>query len=89
VVNSTENLVTVIEVKQRGDSTGAADEDAKHWLTCVKSDVTSAISNEHGLHVGDLVRVPPGSVPTTTSGKVRRAAGAEQYRRDQFTRLDL
>ncbi len=89
MVNSTENLVTVIEVKQRGDSNGAADEDAKHWLTCAKSDVTSAISNEHGLLVGDLVMLPPGSIPTTTSGKVRRAACAERYRRDQFTRLDL
>jgi fatty acid CoA ligase FadD21 len=92
-VNSTENLVTVIEVKKRGGSNEEADEHstqaAMRWLTRVKSDVTSAISNEHGLHVGDLVMVPPGSIPTTTSGKVRRAACAEQYRRDQFTRLDL
>jgi fatty acid CoA ligase FadD21 len=92
-VNSAENLVTVIEVKRRGGFKKEADEHSKqaamHWLTRVKSDVTSAISTEHGLHVGDLVMVPPGSIPTTTSGKVRRAACAEQYRRDQFTRLDL
>ena len=83
-VHSTEKLVTVIEVKKRGDS----NEEAMQWLTYVKGDVTSAISNEHGLHVGDLVLVPPGSIPTTTSGKVRRAACVEQYRQDQFTRLD-
>ncbi|BBZ43221.1 AMP-binding protein [Mycobacterium parmense] len=83
-VNSTEKLVTVIELKKRGDS----DEEARHWLTSVKSDVTSAISNAHGLNVGDLVFVSPGTIPTTTSGKIRRAACAEQYRRDQFTRLD-
>jgi fatty acid CoA ligase FadD21 len=83
-VNSTEELVTVIELKKRGDST----EEAMHWLTCVKSDVTSAITNAHGLTVGDLVLVSPGSIPTTTSGKIRRAACVEQYRRDQFTRLD-
>jgi fatty acid CoA ligase FadD21 len=82
-VNSTEKLVTVIEVK-RGDSTT----EATHWLSEVKSDVTSAISNAHGLNVGDLVLVRPGSIPTTTSGKVRRAACAEQYRQDQFVRLD-
>lgn len=81
--DSTENLVTIIELKKRGDA-----KDTMHWLTCVKSDVTSAISNAHGLNVGDLVLVPPGSIPTTTSGKIRRAACVEQYRRDQFTRLD-
>jgi fatty acid CoA ligase FadD21 len=83
-VNSTEKLVTVVELKKRGESA----EEATHWLTGVKSDVTSAISNVHGLAVGDLVLVPPGSIPTTTSGKIRRAACVEQYRRDQFTRLD-
>jgi fatty acid CoA ligase FadD21 len=82
-LNSTEKLVTVIELKKRRDSS-----EATHWLTCVKSDVTSAISNAHGLSVGDLVLVPPGSIPTTTSGKIRRAACVEQYRQDQFTRLD-
>ena len=83
-VDSTEKLVTVIELKKRGDS----DVEAMHWLSGVKSDVTSAISNAHGLNVGDLVLVPPGSIPTTTSGKIRRAACVEQYRQDQFTRLD-
>jgi fatty acid CoA ligase FadD21 len=83
-VNSAEKLVTVIELKKRGDSS----EEAMHWLTCVKSDVTSAISNAHGLNVGDLVLVSPGSIPTTTSGKIRRAVCVEQYRQDQFTRLD-
>ena len=83
-VNSTENLVTVIELKKRAEMNG----DAMRWLTEVKSDVTSAISNAHGVNVGDLVLVPPGSIPTTTSGKIRRAACVEQYRQDQFTRLD-
>jgi fatty acid CoA ligase FadD21 len=83
-VNSTEKLVTVVELKTRSDR----GEDAMRWLGEVKSDVTSAISNSHGLNVGDLVLVPPGSIPTTTSGKIRRAACAEQYRQDQFNRLD-
>lgn len=83
-VNSTENLVTVIELKKRTDLNG----DAISWLSDVKSDVTSAISNAHGLNVGDLVLVPPGSIPTTTSGKIRRAACVDQYRQDLFTRLD-
>ena len=42
----------------------------------------------HGLNVADLVLVPPGSIPTTTSGKIRRAACVDQYRHQQFARLD-
>lgn len=83
-MNHTENLVTVIELKERTDLNG----DAMRWLNELKHDVTSAISNAHGLNVGDLVLVAPGSIPTTTSGKIRRAACVEQYRQDRFTRLD-
>jgi long-chain fatty acid adenylyltransferase FadD28 len=79
-----EKLVTIVELKQRGDS----DEDAMERLGLIKREVTSAISNTHGLGVADLVLVPPGSIPITTSGKVRRAACAEQYRHGQFARLD-
>jgi fatty acid CoA ligase FadD21 len=81
-LDSTEKLVTVIELKMRGDS------EAMNWLSGVKSDVTSAISNAHGLNVGDLVLVSPGSIPITTSGKIRRAACVEQYSQNQFSRLD-
>ena len=81
----TEKLVAIIELKKRGDS----QEDAMDNLRLVKSDVTSAISNTHGLAAADLVLVPPGSIPITTSGKVRRSACAEQYRHNQFTRLDV
>jgi long-chain fatty acid adenylyltransferase FadD28 len=80
----TEKLVAIIEVKNRGDS----QEDAADKLVAVKREVTSAISNSHGLGVADLVVVEPGSIPITTSGKVRRAACVEQYRQNQFARLD-
>lgn len=80
----TEKLVAIIEVKNRGD----ADEDAMHQLDVVKREVTSAISNSHGLAVADVVVVAPGSIPITTSGKIRRAACVEQYRQNQFARLD-
>jgi fatty acid CoA ligase FadD21 len=83
-VNSTEKLVTVIELKDRSD----LDDDGIRRLDEVKNDVTSAISNVHGLNVADVVLVHPGSIPTTTSGKIRRAACAEQYRQDRFARLD-
>jgi fatty acid CoA ligase FadD28 len=79
-----EQLVVVMEVQKRGDS----DEDVMHKFTVVKREVTSAISNSHGLGVADLVLVPPGSIPITTSGKVRRSACAEQYQQKRFARLD-
>ena len=80
----TEKLVVIIEFKERRDS----DEDAMNNLVAVKREVTSAISNSHGLAVADLIVVAPGSIPTTTSGKIRRAACVEQYRQNQFARLD-
>jgi fatty acid CoA ligase FadD28 len=80
----TEKLVVIIEIKKRGK----CEEDAMDNLVAVKREVTSAISNSHGLAVADLVLVVPGSIPITTSGKVRRATCVEQYRQDQFARLD-
>ena len=82
-VDHTEKLVTIIEVKKRGD-----DEESLHKLSVVKNDVTSAISKSHGLNVADLVLVGPGSIPTTTSGKIQRSACVDQYRLQRFARLD-
>ncbi len=79
-----EKLVTIIELKKRGDS----DEEVAERLSAVKRDVTAAIFNAHGLSVSDLVLVPPGSIPITTSGKIRRAQCVELYRQREFARLD-
>lgn len=58
-------------------------------LRSVKREITSAISKSHSLRVADVVLVPPGSIPITTSGKIRRAACVERYRSDGFNRLDV
>jgi fatty acid CoA ligase FadD28 len=79
-----EKLVAIIELKRRGDS----EEEATDRLRVVKREVTSAISGSHGLSVADLVLVSPGSIPITTSGKIRRSQCVEQYRKDEFVRLD-
>jgi long-chain fatty acid adenylyltransferase FadD28 len=79
-----EKLVAIVEFKKRSDS-GEATADR---LRSVKREVTSAISNSHGLSVADLVLVSPGSIPVTTSGKIRRSQCVELYRQDKFTRLD-
>jgi fatty acid CoA ligase FadD28 len=71
--SQTEKLVVIAEVRDRGDSQEAADK-----LAEVKREVTSAISTSHGLSIADLVLVPPGSIPITTSGKVRRSTCVER-----------
>ncbi len=82
--DQTEKLVVIVEVRNPGRS----HDDIRDKLAGVTKDVTSAISTSHGLRIADLVYVAPGSIPTTTSGKVRRAACVEQYRQDRFARLD-
>ena len=81
----TEQLVAIIELKNRG----ASNEDVMHRLSNVKHEVASAISRSHNVRVADVVLVSPGSIPITTSGKVRRATCAERYRLDDFSRLDV
>ena len=80
-----EQLVAIVELKKRGGS----DEEALHRLRTVKREVTSAISKSHGLRVADLVIVPPGSIPITTSGKIRRSACVQRYQQDEFLRLEV
>lgn len=80
----TEKLVVIIEVRKQGDSHA----ETMDKLSTVKREVTSAISHSHSLGVADLVPVLPGSIPITTSGKVRRSACVEHYRQGRFARLD-
>jgi long chain fatty acid CoA FadD26 len=43
----------------------------------------------HNLKVDDLVMVSPGSIPITTSGKIRRSSCGQQYRDGEFNRMDI
>jgi long-chain fatty acid adenylase/transferase FadD26 len=79
-----EELVAIVELKKRGSS----EDELLDTVHIVKREVISAISKSHGVRVADLVMVPPGAIPITTSGKVRRSACAERYCQDEFTRLD-
>lgn len=83
--DQSEQLVAIVEVKQRNGS----GTETLEILDVVKQQVTAAISASHGLRVADLVLVSPGSIPITTSGKVRRSACAQRYQQDEFTRLDV
>lgn len=80
-----EQLAVVAELKSRG---GSADTEAQRIRT-LKRDVAAAVSRAHGVRVADLVLVAPGSLPITTSGKIRRSSCVDSYRSDQFQRLEL
>ncbi|AQA05216.1 acyl-CoA synthetase [Mycobacterium sp. MS1601] len=80
-----EQLVVIMEVKERGDTP----EEVAEQLAVLKRNVTSAISNAHGLVAADLVLVGPGSIPITTSGKVRRQSCVTEYQAGRFARLDV
>jgi len=80
----TERLVVIIELKYRIDS-----HDGMERLRAVKREVSSAISRSHRLDIADLVTVPQGSIPITTSGKIRRSACIDRYRQGEFARLDV
>ncbi|MCI4674256.1 AMP-binding protein [Candidatus Mycolicibacterium alkanivorans] len=74
---ASENLVAIVEVKPAPQ------------LESVKHEVADAVWKSHNLRMGDLVLVPPGSIPITTSGKIRRSSCVEIYREGEFHRLDI
>jgi long chain fatty acid CoA FadD26 len=80
----TERLIVIVEMKNRGSS-----DEEELRLRAVKQEVTAEISKSHGLRVADLVLVPSGSIPITTSGKIRRSSCIEFYQQDKFNRLDV
>ena len=75
--DTSENLVAIVEVKPAPQ------------LDSVKHEVARAVWTSHNLRFGDLVLVSPGSIPITTSGKIRRSSCAELYREGEFQRLDI
>jgi fatty acid CoA ligase FadD28 len=81
---TTEKLVVIAEIKKRNEEPAELAE----RLNNIKAEVATAISNGHGVAVGDVVLVAQGAIPITTSGKTRRAASLENYRAGEFTRLD-
>jgi long chain fatty acid CoA FadD26 len=80
---ASEKLVAIAEIKPPGGSP----EDAAEKIRDLKRRVAAAVRNTHGVRVADLVLVGQGSLPITTSGKVRRSSCAEQYRLGQFSRV--
>ncbi len=80
---TTEKLVAIAETKLPAGSP----EEAAEKLRDLKRRVSTAVKNTHGVRVGDLVLVAQGSLPITTSGKVRRSSCAQMYTAGEFSRL--
>ncbi|MFJ2262153.1 fatty acyl-AMP ligase [Streptomyces sp. NPDC087844] len=72
-----EELVVVAEHRRDADPT-AQD------IRVAERAVRAAVSARHGLRLGSLLLVPPGSVPRTSSGKVSRAATRKRFLDDGF-----
>ena len=83
--DGSERLITIVEIQKHGES----DEEIIQDLRSRRREIVSAVSHSHNLRIADLVLVPIGAIPVTTSGKVRRSACVERYRRDEFARLDV
>ena len=83
-VDDVENVVIIVEIRERGD----VGDQAAQRLAQIRSAMQAAMLTVHGLNVADVVLVAQGSIPITTSGKVRRASCVEYYQNQQFTRLD-
>lgn len=78
--DASEKLVVIAELKKKIDAA---------LLDSMREQVVAAVSKAHSVRLDDLVVVGPGSLPLTTSGKVRRAACVELYQSNGFSRLDV
>ncbi len=74
-----ERLVVAVEIERarRADAGAAA------------AAVRRALVEAHGVAAHEVVIVPPGAVPRTTSGKVRRSAAREEYLAGRLPRVGV
>jgi acyl-CoA synthetase (AMP-forming)/AMP-acid ligase II len=77
-------LIVVAEVQR----TFLARLDAGTYRTLL-ADVRAQISDFFGLRLADLVLIRPGSIPKTSSGKLRRRQCRELYLNDQLDRAEI
>lgn len=68
----TDVLVVVAEHRRGAEPT-------EQEVLAAQRSATAAVSARHGLRLAELLLIPPGSLPRTSSGKVARAAGRARY----------
>ncbi|CAM3731083.1 AMP-binding protein [Tsukamurella strandjordii] len=81
--DGTEQLVVVAELRRLPS-------DPAEVATAVRdarAKAAAAIAQRHSLRASDIVLVPQGAIPITTSGKTRRQESARLYREGAFQRL--
>lgn len=75
-VDEVEKLVVIQEIKRA------------YWENCNQSEVSikirEAVFNSFGLTIHDLILAPQGSIPKTTSGKIKRKDSKRQYEQIHF-----
>ncbi|WP_225408416.1 fatty acyl-AMP ligase [Stigmatella hybrida] len=76
VTNDDADLIVVIEVRKPDGGEEALSE---AHIAALCETVRAAITAKHGLSAAGVVLVPPGTVPKTSSGKVRRVVCKDLY----------
>jgi long chain fatty acid CoA FadD26 len=72
----------VVVVAEHARSMNLAEIDVPELVRAVRG----AVSARHGLRLADVVLVPPGTVPRTSSGKVSRALTRARYLEGAYAR---
>lgn len=73
-VGSTERIVVFAETQRRGEEE----------FDDVAQAIRAAVAREHELSVDGVVLVPPGGLPKTSSGKIRRHACRQQWQANEL-----
>jgi long chain fatty acid CoA FadD26 len=71
----------VVVVAEHARSISLAEIDLPALVRAVRADVSA----RNGLRLADVVLVPPGTVPRTSSGKVARALTRQRYLEGAYT----
>ncbi|WP_436764479.1 fatty acyl-AMP ligase [Streptosporangium sp. V21-05] len=79
-IDGEERLVVLVEAEPALLAAGGPD------VEVILRDLRQEITRNHGLTAHDLVLVRRGTLPRTTSGKIRRGACRERYLRGEFDR---
>jgi acyl-CoA synthetase (AMP-forming)/AMP-acid ligase II len=83
-----ERVVVLAEMTTRAlhavDPAATPDGQSEAGHTRITAAVRRALSAHHGLSVHDIVLLPAGSLPFTSSGKLRRFACREGYQEGRF-----
>ncbi len=78
-IDQLERLIIAIELRR--DFLKAATQDPAKWaeLLVIRRQIHAAVAADHGVTPFAILLLPTGSLPRTTSGKIRRGTAREQY----------